>query len=166
MVNEWFITRYTPLLNGRGRVVGSLYVGARESSFLTLVHNFNKRVALIAFICILLAGVIAVPIARLIIKPIDALVQANRRLSQGDMAVRVKVYRKRGTGRSGPLLQHHGGDPEPNPDKNWSIKKSLPPWASLPLESLMKSTTRWAPSCCIAETLNHEAGEGMPSGRI
>jgi two-component system NtrC family sensor kinase len=94
VVNEWFITRYAPLLNSRGRVVGSLYVGARESSFLALVSNFNRQAALVAFICLLLAGVIAIPIARLIIKPIDALVQANRRLAQGDMAVRVRATGK------------------------------------------------------------------------
>ena len=75
-------------------MVGSLYVGARESSFLTLVHDFNNQVVLIAFICILLAGVIAVPIARLFIKPIDILVESNRRLSHGDMSVRVKVSGK------------------------------------------------------------------------
>ena len=94
VVNEWFITCYYPLSDSRGRVVGSLYVGARESSFLTLVHDFNNRVGLIAFICILLAGLIAVPIARLFIKPIGALVESNRRLSEGDMSVRVKVSGK------------------------------------------------------------------------
>ncbi|MBW6484879.1 MAG: cache domain-containing protein [Syntrophobacterales bacterium] len=94
VVNEWFITRYTPLMDSRGRVVGSLYVGARESLFLTLVHEFNNQVALIAFVCILLAGLIAVPIARLFIKPIGALVESNRRLSEGDMSVRVKVSGK------------------------------------------------------------------------
>ena len=85
VVNEWFITCYYPLSDSRGRVVGSLYVGARESSFLTLVHDFNNRVGLIALICILLAGLIAVPIARLFIKPIKVLVESNRRLSEGDM---------------------------------------------------------------------------------
>ena len=91
VVNEWFITRYAPLRNARGEVVGSLYVGARESAFLQLVHNFNKRVALIAFVCILLAAVIAVPIARFLLKPIQELVHANRRLAEGDMGVRVKT---------------------------------------------------------------------------
>ena len=62
-----------------------------ESSFLRLVHNFNKRVAIIAFICILLAGIIAVPIARFITRPIDQLVKANRRLADGDMTVRVEA---------------------------------------------------------------------------
>ena len=89
VVNEWFITLYTPLRDSRGTVVGSLYVGARESAFLQLVHNFNKRVVIIALVCILLAGVIALPIARYIFRPIDDLVQANRRLAEGDMAVRV-----------------------------------------------------------------------------
>ena len=55
------------------------------------MHNFNKRVAVIALICILLAGIIAVPIARLITHPIDQLVKANRRLADGDMTVRVEA---------------------------------------------------------------------------
>jgi two-component system NtrC family sensor kinase len=91
VVNEWFITRYAPLRDSRGTVVGSLYVGARESAFLQLIHNFNKRVLMIALVCILLAGVIALPIARFIFRPIDDLVQANRRLAEGDMTVRVSA---------------------------------------------------------------------------
>jgi two-component system NtrC family sensor kinase len=94
VVNEWFITRYAPLRDQRGDVVGSLYVGARESSFLRLVNDFNKREVLIACICILLASVIAVPIARFIMRPLDALVRANRRLADGDMTVRVEVTGK------------------------------------------------------------------------
>jgi two-component system NtrC family sensor kinase len=94
VVKEWFITRYEPLRDQRGEVIGSLYVGARESSFLHLVNNFNKRVALIACVCILLAGIIAVPIARLIMRPLDSLVRANRRLADGDMTVRVEVLGK------------------------------------------------------------------------
>ncbi|MFH1028575.1 MAG: cache domain-containing protein, partial [Pseudomonadota bacterium] len=89
VVNEWFITRYTPLRDSRNKVVGSLYVGARESAFLQLVYNFNRQVLLIALVCILLAGVIALPIARFILRPIDALVRANRHLAEGDMEVRV-----------------------------------------------------------------------------
>lgn len=92
VVNEWFITRYEPLRDHRGQVVGSLYVGARESAFLGLLHTFYLRVALIALICIVLAGIIAVPIAQFITYPIAELVEATRRLAQGDMTVRVPVY--------------------------------------------------------------------------
>jgi two-component system, NtrC family, sensor kinase len=92
VVNEWFITQYAPLRDSRGSVVGSLYVGARESVFLQLVHNFNFRVILIALVCILLAAVIALPIARFILRPIDNMVKATERLAGGDMSVRVHAF--------------------------------------------------------------------------
>lgn len=95
VVNEWFITRYVPLLDHAGRVVGSLYVGARASAFENLVHTFNNRVLVIALICILLAGVLAVPISHIITRPIEELVEANQKLAGGDMMVRVEPY---GTG--------------------------------------------------------------------
>jgi len=94
VVKEWFITRYEPLRDHRGQVVGSLYVGARESTFQALVHSFSNRVAIIALVCIVLAGVIAVPIARFITRPIAELVEATRRLAQGDMTVRVPTSGK------------------------------------------------------------------------
>ncbi len=92
VVKEWYITRYEPLRDHRGTVVGILYVGAREAAFRGLVHSFNQRVALIAAVCILLAGVIAVPIGYLITRPIAELVEAHRRLAAGDMSVRVHPY--------------------------------------------------------------------------
>jgi len=92
VVKEWFITQYVPLRDYRGNVVGILYVGAREATFQALIYGFNQRVALIALVCIVLAGVIALPIARLITRPIVELVEANRRLAEGDMNVRVQPY--------------------------------------------------------------------------
>ncbi|MBU1878336.1 MAG: cache domain-containing protein, partial [Chloroflexi bacterium] len=92
VVNDWFITRYDPLRDFEGRVVGSLYVGDLESDFIGLVHAVNNQVILIALVCVVLAGVIAVPIAKLVTRPIAQLVEANRRLAEGDMAVRVEVY--------------------------------------------------------------------------
>jgi len=89
VVNETYITRYAPLRDHQGEVVGILYVGAREAAFAALVEAFNNRVAVIALVGILLAGIIAVPIARWITRPIADLVQATGRLAQGDMSVRV-----------------------------------------------------------------------------
>jgi two-component system NtrC family sensor kinase len=100
VVNEWYITRYEPLFDHKGQVVGSLYVGARESVFQALIQAFNRQVALIALVCIVLAGAIAVLIARPITRPISELVEANRRLTQGDMTVRVQPY---GTGETAML---------------------------------------------------------------
>jgi len=92
VVNEWFITRYEPLQDHQGQVVGMLYVGARESVFQALLQAFNNRVALIALVSLLLAGLIAIPITRFITIPIADLVQATRRLTDGDMSIRVQTH--------------------------------------------------------------------------
>jgi two-component system NtrC family sensor kinase len=90
VVNNWYIGSYEPLRDFQNNVVGMLYVGVRETIFESLVVAFDTRAALLAFVCILVAGVIAIPIARLITKPIATLVEANRRLARGDMNVRVE----------------------------------------------------------------------------
>lgn len=92
VVNEWFITRYIPLKDHLQNVIGSLYVGASAATFENLVQNFNAQVAVIALVCILLAGIVAIPISRIITQPIQELVTANRYLAGGDMSVRVDPY--------------------------------------------------------------------------
>lgn len=91
VVNEWYITRYDPLRDHQGHVVGSLYVGMRESGFQRLVREFNERIFLIAFGTILMAFLMAIPVARSIVKPLSALVEASHRVAEGDMDVRVPV---------------------------------------------------------------------------
>jgi two-component system NtrC family sensor kinase len=92
VVNEWFITRYEPLHDYQGNVVGMLYVGAKESIFQALVQALNTRVTLIALVSLFMAGIIAIPIARFITTPIAELVQATRCLAEGDMSVKVKTH--------------------------------------------------------------------------
>lgn len=90
VVNDWYITQYTPLRNHLGNIVGILYVGALRSEFDKLVRDFIVRVVIISLICILLAGIGAIPISRYISNPISKLVHAHRVLSSGDMSVRVE----------------------------------------------------------------------------
>ena len=92
VVNDWYVGRYMPLRDHQNNVVGMLYVGAREADFNKLVNDFNIRAALIALICIGVAGIIAIPIARLITQPLIKLVDANRNLAKGDLNVRVQPY--------------------------------------------------------------------------
>ena len=92
VVNNWYIGRYMPLRDHQNNVVGMIYVGAREADFNKLVNDFNIRAALIALICIGVAGIIAIPIARLITQPLIKLVDANRDLAKGDLNVRVQPY--------------------------------------------------------------------------
>jgi len=94
VVNEWFITSYEPLYDFQGNVVGSLYVGAREAGFQALLDSVNTGVGAIALVSIIVAGVIAIPLARRITRPVADLVKANRSLMNGDMSVRVDVEGK------------------------------------------------------------------------
>ena len=73
VVDEWFIARYEPLRDHRGQVGGSLYVGTPESAFLGLVQVLNERLVLIALVPGVLAAITAVPIARVITRPIAIL---------------------------------------------------------------------------------------------
>jgi len=92
VVDAWYIGRYEPLRNHQGNVIGMLYVGVREAVFKSLVDAFNWTTALVALVCMLVAGVIAFPLASLITHPIVELAEANHRLAQGDMSVRVEPY--------------------------------------------------------------------------
>jgi two-component system NtrC family sensor kinase len=95
VVNEDFITRYEPLRDHEGRVVGILYVGARQASFQRLVNEFDARILMIALGSTLLAVMIAVPISRSITKPVETLAEANEKVARGDRTVTVPVQ---GTG--------------------------------------------------------------------
>jgi len=89
VVKENFITRYSPLRDHANQIVGILYVGAREGAFLSLVHDFNRRVVLIAIVSILIAVALSLPVARSITRPIISLVAASAQVAGGDMSVRV-----------------------------------------------------------------------------
>ncbi|MBN1658340.1 MAG: cache domain-containing protein [Anaerolineae bacterium] len=91
VVNQWYITRYRPLYNHRDQVVGILYVGASQSAFQQLLRSFRERIFLIAGATILLAVLIAFPIAVSISRPLTGLVTATRQVARGDWAVRVAV---------------------------------------------------------------------------
>jgi two-component system NtrC family sensor kinase len=102
VVNQWYITRYEPLQDHQGRVVGILYVGAKQASFQRLLDSFRRQVILIAAASILLAILIAIPVAWSITRPLTEVADATRKVAQGDWSVRVPVY---GRGETGILAE-------------------------------------------------------------
>ena len=94
VVNENYITRYEPLRDHTGLVVGSLYVGVRQSSFLTLLNTFTTRIALAAIALVIFTFLLTTPVSRVITRPLEdlhKLVQVSRLVAEGDMSVRVPV---------------------------------------------------------------------------
>jgi two-component system NtrC family sensor kinase len=102
VVNQWYITRYEPLYDHRGQVIGSLYVGAKQASFQQLVDSFRRQAVLIACAAVLLAILIAIPLAWSIARPLTELAQATREVAEGNWSVRVPAS---GRGETGVLAQ-------------------------------------------------------------
>ncbi len=96
VVNQWYITRYEPLYDHAQQVVGMLYVGAKQAAFLQLRDTFRRQVYLIAAATILLAVLIAAPLAWSVSRPLSSLADATRRVAEGDWSVRAaeKGYRE------------------------------------------------------------------------
>lgn len=91
VVKENFITRYEPLRNHGGAIVGILYVGARQAAFQSLVNEFDIRILVIALCSTLLAVMIAIPISRSITRPVETLAEANEKVARGDRTLSVPV---------------------------------------------------------------------------
>jgi two-component system, NtrC family, sensor kinase len=92
VVKEDYITRYDPIKDHSGEIVGVLYVGSRQASFQRLVNMFNQRIILVALGMVLLTGIITTPVSLYVTWPLrqlKLLVAANERVAKGDMSVRV-----------------------------------------------------------------------------
>jgi two-component system, NtrC family, sensor kinase len=94
VVNENYITRYEPLRDATNQIVGALYVGVRQASFLRLMNTFDRRITLVAFLTILLTFILATPVSRVITRPLKdlrELAQTSRRVAAGDLNARAPV---------------------------------------------------------------------------
>ncbi|HNS52270.1 MAG TPA: cache domain-containing protein [Anaerolineae bacterium] len=89
VVKEDYITRYDPLLDHNGHVVGILYVGARQAAFQQLVDSFGRSVLLTAAATFLLSVLLAIPLSWAITRPLTSLAEATRQVAEGDWSVRV-----------------------------------------------------------------------------
>ena len=100
--NQWYITRYEPLYDHLGKVVGMLYVGAKQAAFQQLQDSFRRQVFFVGGASILLAVLLAIPLAWSISRPLTEMAAATRKVASGDWTVRVPVY---GRGETGTLAQ-------------------------------------------------------------
>ncbi|MGD2040053.1 MAG: cache domain-containing protein [Anaerolineae bacterium] len=100
--NQWYITRYDPLHDHQGQVVGMLYVGAKQAAFQQLLDSFRNQVFLVAAATAVLASLLAIPLAWSIARPLTEMAGATRKVAEGDWSVRVPVY---GHGEIGVLAE-------------------------------------------------------------
>jgi signal transduction histidine kinase len=82
-----------PIRNLDGEVVGALAVGVREEEFTALMGSVERAIAMVAVLSFVVALGLSYLGGREIITPINILVDATRRMSKGDLRVRVKDRR-------------------------------------------------------------------------
>ena len=94
VVNENYLTHYKPLFDYSGQVVGMLYAGARQASFLRLLNTFDQRVALMAIFMFVFTFFLATPVSRRITRPLKELRQLSRtsqQIAEGDLNARASI---------------------------------------------------------------------------
>ena len=94
VVNENYITRYEPLRNHAGEIIGILYVGARQSASFRLLDEVGRSITLTAIVMVLFTFLLATPVTRVITNPLKNLremAQVSKRVAQGETDVRLPV---------------------------------------------------------------------------
>ena len=94
VVDQDYITRYEPLNDHAGQIVGILYVGVRQASFFRLLNTINQRTIIVAFLTILLTFILSTPVSRFITQPLKELrelVKTSHRVADGDLSARASV---------------------------------------------------------------------------
>ena len=92
VVNDWYLTAYSPIKNIDGDVIGMLYVGMLESKY-----NDMKRQSLLMFFGVIITGIIlslvvSYILANLIVKPIQELKGGVEALAKGDFDFEINVH--------------------------------------------------------------------------
>lgn len=91
VVNDWYISAYDPIVDGRGRRVGMLYVGFLEKPF--QIAKLTTFIAIAA--AFLLVTAISVPMflrwARSIFKPLEKMTETIALVESGDLDARTNL---------------------------------------------------------------------------
>ena len=92
VVNDWYLTAYSPIKNIKDEVIGMLYVGMLESKY-----NDMKRNSLLMFFGVIITGIIlslavSYILANLMFKPIQELKHGVEALAKGNFDYDVNVH--------------------------------------------------------------------------
>jgi two-component system, NtrC family, sensor kinase len=91
VVNDWYISAYTPIRNLSGTTIGMLYVGTLERPYRDILWR-NLYVFLgITLAAMGLASIIAMMVANKISRPIRAMADAAKKIAEGDYSQKVEI---------------------------------------------------------------------------
>jgi len=91
VVNDWYISRYEPIRNFQGDIIGILYVGLLERAYLAIRNRVILTFISIASLGFLFIILISYLITRSITRPLGELVQITKLITAGDLNHEMKV---------------------------------------------------------------------------
>jgi two-component system NtrC family sensor kinase len=106
VVGARYLSRYDPIRDPDGRVIGMLYMGELEDRYLDIRKRTVLNVLGIILGGMLLAMGMAWLIARTVLEPVHRLSLATQKLSGGDLSTRVDVYGRDEIGRLAGSFNH------------------------------------------------------------
>ncbi|MCB1995947.1 MAG: cache domain-containing protein [Burkholderiaceae bacterium] len=89
VVNDWYVSAYEPLTDGRGQRVGMLYVGFLERPFTLLKYAALAGIGVVFFAVMIVAAVVSLRWARDIFGPVERMEATMQGVEGGDLGARV-----------------------------------------------------------------------------
>ena len=91
VVNDWYLSAYTPIKSVKGETIGILYVGVLEKPYKDSLFNSLLLFLAIALFGILIVGLMSLRVAGRISQPLLVLAEASKQLAEGDYDVKIDI---------------------------------------------------------------------------
>ncbi|MCF7956016.1 MAG: cache domain-containing protein [Phycisphaerae bacterium] len=92
VVTDWYMSAYEPIRNINGEIIGILYVGTLEKPFTHMIFKAVFAFLAIGIIAISLGGIISYFLAASIARPIENMLGATEKISNGQFGVQAERY--------------------------------------------------------------------------
>lgn len=92
VVNDWYVSAYEPIMDGRGRRVGMLYVGFLEAPFQHARQLALAAVALLFVLTVVVAAFVSLRLARHVSQPVERMHGTMSAIESGQTEARVGAH--------------------------------------------------------------------------
>jgi len=89
VVNDWYVSGYEPLVDGRGQRVGMLYVGYLEQPFRLVKYGMLAAIGVIFLAVMALAALFSLRWARSLFRPVEQMNRTMQLVEEGQSSARV-----------------------------------------------------------------------------